>query len=107
MSENSDSGNDSGGDSSSSDDRKLSGKKAEALSARKSDTNTRANAAEKATTDSGTKVEKSGSKQPSSEAAPSAEGESIPRSVRGSGDSGESGDSGNSGGDGSGSGDSE
>jgi hypothetical protein len=50
-------------------------------------------------------VEKSGSKQSSSEAAPSAEGESIPRSVRGSGSSGGSGDSGN-GGD-SGSGDSE
>lgn len=107
MSDKSDSGNNSSGsDSSSGDGRRLSGKKSDSLSAQKSDTNARANAAEKTTTDSGTKVEKSGSKQPSSEAAPSAEGESIPRSVRGSGDSGGSGGSG-SGGDSSGSGDSE
>jgi hypothetical protein len=107
MSEGSDSGNDSSdSDSSSSDGRSLSGKKSDALSAQKPDGNTRANAAEKTTTDSGTKVEKSGSKQPSSEAAPSAEVESIPRSVRGSGDSSGSGDSGD-GDDSSGAGDSE
>lgn len=71
----SDSGDSSSSDSSSKDSAELSGEK-----------NPRANAAQK-DSNSSQKVEKSGNKEPSGDSAPSAKGESIPRSVRQSGSS--------------------
>lgn len=68
------------------------------LAGKRSKRHTATNAAKK--DDGGTEttgeVKKSGSKQPSSDSAPSAEGESVPRSVRGSGGSDDSGRDGGS-----------